>query len=149
MQKFLGFFGRICFAAIFIIAGINKIMHWDATEQYFVNQVLDVLAKSYHQGWAQVLFDRILPMAPTLLVVGTIAELLGGILVLTGIQVRLGAFILFLFMIPATVLFHNFWDLDGSQRELQMTMFLKNLSIFGGTLILLAFGKGYRTVSQK
>lgn len=146
MQKLIGFLGRLCFSLIFIIAGINKILNWDASEQYLVNQMLDVLAKSYHQGWAQTLFDQILPLAPTLLVVATIAELLGGLLVLTGLQVRLGALILCLFLIPTTVLFHNFWALEGSAMELQVTMFLKNLSIFGGGLVLLAFGKGPKKV---
>lgn len=142
MQWFFAFLGRLCFSTIFIVAGINKIFRWDATEQYLVNQMLDVLAKSYQQGWAQTVFDQILPLAPTLLVLATIAELLGGLLVLTGIQVRLGAFILCLFLIPTTFLFHNFWALQGSEQELQLIMFLKNLSIFGGGLVLLAFGKG-------
>jgi len=148
MQKFVGFFGRLCFSAIFIMAGINKIFNWDASEQYLVNQMLDVLAKSYHHGWAQTLFDQVLPMAPTLLVVGTIAELLGGLLVLLGIQVRLGAFILCLFLIPTTFLFHNFWNLQGAEQQTQMIMFMKNLSIFGGGLILLAFGKGRKKVAS-
>ncbi len=146
MQRFIGFLGRLCFSLIFIIAGINKILNWDVSEQYLVNQMLDVLAKSYHQGWAKVLFDQVLPLAPTLLVVGTIAELLGGLLVLTGLQVRLGALILCLFLIPTTVLFHNFWALQGSEMQLQLTMFLKNLSIFGGGLVLLAFGKGRKKI---
>ncbi|NGX58910.1 MAG: Inner membrane protein YphA [Chlamydiae bacterium] len=142
MQKLFGFLGRLCFSVIFIVAGINKILNWDASEQYLVNQMLDVLAKSYHQGWAQALFDQVLPLAPTLLVIATIVELLGGLLVLTGFQVRLGAFLLCVFLIPVTFLFHNFWNLQGSEQQLQMIMFMKNLSIFGGGLILIAFGKG-------
>ena len=142
MQKLFGFLGRLCFSVIFIVAGINKILNWDASEQYLVNQMLDVLAKSYHQGWAQALFDQVLPLAPTLLVIATIVELLGGLLVLTGFQVRLGAFLLCVFLIPVTFLFHNFWSLQGSEQQLQMIMFMKNLSIFGGGLILIAFGKG-------
>lgn len=142
MQKIVGFLGRVCFSLIFILAGVNKILNWDATEQYLVNQMLDVLSKSYQQAWAQTLFDQILPLAPTLLLIATIAELAGGLLILLGIQVRLGAFILCLFLIPTTFLFHQFWVLHGSERELQMIMFLKNLSILGGGLALLAFGKG-------
>lgn len=142
MQKFIGFLGRLCFSLIFILAGINKIMNWDATEQYLVNQMLDVLSKSYHHGWAKAIFDQIIPLAPTLLVIATIAELLGGLLVLLGIQARLGALILCLFLIPATLLFHNFWALEGKEMEIQMQMFLKNLSIFGGGLVILAFGTG-------
>lgn len=141
-QNFLCFLGRICFSVIFILAGINKILHWDATEQYLVNQMLDVFSKSYHQGWAQALFDKVMPMAPTVLVLATIAELSGGFLILLGIQVRLGALILCVFLIPTTLLFHNFWALEGNEQQLQMIMFLKNLSIFGGGLLLLAYGKG-------
>lgn len=143
-QNFVSFLGRICFSIIFILAGINKIMHWDASEQYFVNQMLDVFSKSYNQGWSQPLFDRIMPMAPTLLVLGTIAELGGGLLILLGIQVRLGAVILCLFLIPSTLLFHNFWAVEGNEQQIQMIMFLKNLCIFGGSLLLLAFGKGQK-----
>ncbi|NGX39647.1 MAG: Inner membrane protein YphA [Chlamydiae bacterium] len=142
LQKLICFLGRICFSAIFIVAGINKIMNWDASEQLLVNQMLDVLSKSYHHGWAQTLLDQLMPLAPILLVIATIAELGGGLLVLLGIQVRFGAFILCLFLIPTTFFFHNFWALEGSEQQLQMVMFLKNLSIFGGALILLAFGKG-------
>jgi len=142
MQKFIGFLGRLCFSLIFILAGIYKIMNWDATEQYLVNQMLDVLSKSYHYNWAKGIFDHIIPLAPTLLVIATVAELLGGFLVLFGIQVRLGALILCLYLIPVTLLFHNFWTLEGKEMEIQMQMFLKNLSIFGGGLVILAFGTG-------
>ncbi len=148
MQKFIGFLGRLCFSAIFIIAGINKIMNWDVSEQYLVNQLMDVLSKSYHQPWAKTIFDQILPLAPTLLVLATIAELGGGLLVLLGVQVRLGALILCLLLIPTTILFHNFWALEGSAQQLQMIMFLKNLSIFGGALAFLAFGTGPKKRGQ-
>lgn len=147
-QKFIAFFGRVFFSLIFILAGVNKIMNWDATEQQLVNQLLDVLAKFHQQGWAQAIFDQVLPLAPTLLVIATIAELAGGLLILLGIQVRLGAFILCLFLIPTTVIFHNFWDLQGSDQQMQMVMFMKNLSIFGGGLVLLAFGSGPKKASK-
>lgn len=124
-------------------------MNWDASEQFLVNQMLDVLSKSYHHDWAKSIFDHLLPLAPTLLVIATVVELLGGVLILLGIQVRFGALILALFLIPTTLLFHNFWDLEGKEMEIQMTMFLKNLAIFGGALAFLAFGKGpKKTVTQ-
>ena len=148
-QKFIAFLGRICFSLIFILAGINKIMNWDASEQYLVNQMLDVLSKSYHLPWVKSVFDNILPLAPTLLVIATIAELGGGLLILLGIQVRLGALIVALFLIPVTLLFHNFWALEGAQAQQERIMFMKNLSIFGGALILVAFGKGPKIASAR
>lgn len=147
MQNFFSFLGRLCFCAVFIISGIAKIMRWDAMEQELVNQMLDVLSKSYQHGWAQILLDRVIPLAPMVLLAATIAELGGALLILTGIQVRLGALILCLFLIPTTYIFHNFWDLEGSAQQLQIVMFLKNLAIFGGGLLLLAFGSGQKKVS--
>lgn len=119
-------------------------MNWDVTEQQLVNQMLDTLSKSYEQGWAQALLDRVLPLAPMLLLAATIVELGCGILILFGFQVRLAALLLCLYLIPTTFLFHNFWDLEGVAKQTQMIMFLKNLSIFGGGLLLLAFGTGPR-----
>ena len=42
-----------------------------------------------------------------------------------------------LFLIPATLIFHT----DFSQQT-QMIMFLKNVSIMGGLLLLIAYGSG-------
>lgn len=148
-QQLIAFLGRIFFSLIFIFSGVNKIMNWDVSEQFLVNQMLDVLSKSYQQGWAQALLDRVIPLAPTLLVIATIIELAGGLFVLLGIQVRLGAFFLSLYLIPVTLLFHNFLGLEGSEQQLQMIMFLKNLSILGGGLVLLAFGSGPKRIKKE
>lgn len=149
IQKFVFFLGRLCFSTIFIIAGTRKILDWNGTEQLLVNQMLDMLGKSYHHEWARNLFDQLLPLSPTLLVLGTIAELGGGLLVLTGIQVRLGALMLCCFLIPTTFLFHNFWDYEGIEFQNQMWHFMKNLAIFGGGLTLLAFGGGAKKKIKK
>lgn len=148
MQKMISFLGRLCFCAAFIVSGIAKIIRWDATEQQLVNQMLDVLSKSYQHGYIQMILDRVIPLAPMALLAGTIAELGGAFLILTGIQVRLGALILCLFLIPTTFLFHDFWNLEGSAQELQITMFLKNLAIFGGGLVLLAYGSGPKKAAE-
>jgi len=141
-QKLIAFLGRLSYSLIFIIAGIKKVMNWQATEQSFVNELLDVFSASYQQGWAHSFFDQIMPMAPMLLIVGTIMELAGGLLVLLGLWTRFGALLLCLFLIPVTFLFHDFWAFEGAEQQMQMTMFMKNLSIFGGALLLLAFGSG-------
>ncbi|MBS0630092.1 MAG: DoxX family protein [Verrucomicrobia bacterium] len=147
MQKIISFLGRLCFCIPFIVSGIAKIMRWDAMEQELVNQVLDVLSASYQNAWIQMILDRIVSLAPMVLLIATIVELGGALLILTGLQVRFGALILCLFLIPTTFLFHNFWDLQGAAQELQIVMFLKNLGIFGGGLTLLAFGSGQKKVS--
>lgn len=130
--------GRICFSLIFILAGFNKIMNWSASEQSFVTAMLDTLAHVYEKPWAQNFFDKILPHATKILMLGTAFELIGGLLVFLGWHARIGAILLFLVLVPATLLFHAFWFAEASARELQMTMFLKNLGLIGGCLILMA-----------
>lgn len=134
--------GRVLFSLIFVLSGVSKIMNWSASEQYLVTSMLDMLSHTYEQSWAQNLFDQLIPHASKLLALGAAAEIIGGLLVLLGIQVRLGALILTLFMIPTTLLFHSFWMLEAATREMQMIHFMKNLSILGGCFILMGCGSG-------
>ena len=43
-------------------------------------------------------------------------------------------------MIPTTILFHPFWYMEGAPRDLQTIMFLKNLAILGGLILMLLHG---------
>lgn len=142
VKFFIGALGRMCLSAIFILSAISKLVNWNETEQVLVNALHDL--SIYIQGtvWAQELVNRGLLWIKELLVCATIMELLGGLLVFLGLRARLGAFLLLLFLIPTTIIFHHFWFLQGSDKDLQMTMFLKNLSIFGGLLVVLALGTG-------
>lgn len=132
--------GRILFSIIFIWSGIDKILNWNLSEQQLVNSMLDLLSRTYEHPWAHHLFDRLMPHSSHIQLLSTIGELVGGMLILFGFQVRFGGFILFLFLVPTTLLFHAFWLLEGSARELQLNLFLKNLNIMGGCLILIAVG---------
>jgi putative oxidoreductase len=90
----------------------------------------------------QHLLEWSLDNAAFLLAVAIALELVGGLMIFLGIWVRLGALFLVIFIIPVTIVFHHFWQLHGADRTLQMIMFMKNLSIFGGLLYLIAWGKG-------
>ncbi len=141
MKSFFALLGRMCLSSVFILAGVNKIFDWQGAEAALINGLCDLL--NYTQGMmqAQDLLQLALPCTPQLLLGGTIIELLGGALLFLGIQVRFGAFLLAFFLISATVICHHFWYLDGPDRQFQVAMFLKNLSIFGGLLYVLAMGK--------
>ncbi len=130
--------GRMCLSLIFILSGIHKILNWDSSEQLFMNSLLDVLSHASQWEWAHNLVDAILPWASYFLIAGVVAEILGGILIFFSIQLKFGAFLLILFLIPTTIMFHPFWLLQGADRELQQIIFLKNISIFGGLLLLMS-----------
>jgi uncharacterized membrane protein YphA (DoxX/SURF4 family) len=92
--------------------------------------------------WAQSWLEMALPYLPLILGIAVVFELLGAACVLLGVNVRFGALLLVLFLIPVTVLMHPFWTVQGSEYDVQVATFLRNLSIIGGLLILLAYGKG-------
>lgn len=143
-QKVAGFLGRLCISIIFILAAINQFMNFDGAEQNLVNALCNLMTYMHGVQWAQTWLDFFMQYTSILLIVAAVFEILGGLLVLFGIKVRLGATLLILFLIPTTFVFHHFWYLEGDEKGLQTIMFLKNLSIFGGLLLILAFGTGTR-----
>lgn len=114
--------GRICLSAIFILAGIGKFMDYDGTVQYMASK-----------GFT---------MIPVFLVMAAMVEIIGGLLILLGFRTHWGAAMLLLFLIPTTVIFHDFWNYQGAEQQMQMINFLKNLGIFGGLLYVLCIGAG-------
>ncbi|HSX03129.1 MAG TPA: DoxX family protein [Rhabdochlamydiaceae bacterium] len=139
-MNFFSVVGRMCFALVFIIPGIIKILNWNESEQQLIHGMLNVLQNVQGMQWSQDLLDFLLPHSSEVLLVGTAMELLGGILIFLGVGVRIGALIVALFLIPTILLFHHFWWLEGADRELNFTLFLKNLSIFGASLVFFALG---------
>jgi putative oxidoreductase len=69
--------------------------------------------------------------------------ILGGVLLLLGYRMGLAAFLLLLYMVPYTLIVHNFWKQSEPTilRE-QAIHFLKNVSIMGGLLSLWSSGGG-------
>ena len=142
LQILIAFLGRVCISAIFILAAVSKFFNWAGTQQMLTTSLNDLMTL---QGGSEIirgLVERALPWAPSLLIIGVIVELLGGLLVFLGIKVRFGAFILILFLIPTTLIVHGFWSLPVEEKSINMVLFMKNMSILGGLLVVLAMGRG-------
>jgi putative oxidoreductase len=114
--------GRVLLALIFIMSALGKLQEW--------------------QGTVQMMADRGLPAPDVLLSVAVGLELVGGALVVLGLYARWGAVVLLLFLVPVTVIMHNFWALPADQARGQMINFMKNVSIAGGLVFILAVGAG-------
>jgi len=113
--------GRVLDAAIFIIAGAG----------HFSEQTIQYAAQN-GVPWATVA----VPLS------GVIA-MVGGLSVALGFHTRIGALLLVLFLLPVTVIMHDFWAVgDPAMAQLQQVMFMKNLSMLGGALLLAHFGGG-------
>ena len=114
--------GRILLALIFVTSGYGKLMAFDATAGYIASKGLPL---------------------PQLAAAGAIAvELVGGILLVIGWQARWAATAIFLFLIPTTLIFHPFWAAEVARKGMEQIQFMKNLSIMGGLLYVMAYGAG-------
>lgn len=140
---------RFFLSAVFLAAGIHKIVRWPETEQALMNVLSLWQSHLSAFEFAQILFSTLLTFTPTILLVATIMELGGALLLLLGIKEKLGAALLVLLLIPTTLLFHQFWFLEASQKELQQVMFLKNLAILGGLILVLLHGAQSPTKTTK
>jgi putative oxidoreductase len=115
--------GRIALALIFFVSAASKL--------------------SDFAGNAARMAARGLPAAQVLLVGACALEIVGAALVVLGLRARIGAWMLIVFLVPTTIVFHNFWAAAGTgERLAQMLQFLKNLSILGGLLLVAAYGAG-------
>ena len=107
--------GRILLSLMFVTSGFSKISGYTATQGYM--EAMGVPA-------------MLLPLVIAV-------ELLGGLAVMLGWHTRIAAFLLAGFSLLSALLFHaNFGD------QMQMIMFMKNISIAGGFLMIVALGGG-------
>jgi putative oxidoreductase len=114
-------FGRLFFALIFLAAAPN----------HFASQTIAYAAA---QG---------VPLASIAVPLSGVIALLGGLSILLGYHARIGAGLIALFLVGVTPMLHNFWAVaDPMTRQIQMIMFMKNVSMLGGALLISQFGAG-------
>lgn len=115
--------GRILISALFLVSGVLKVIFYENFVKYMESAGMTFI--------------------PFFLVAAAIIEILGGLSLLFGYKARLGAGILFLYLIPVTLIFHQFWmEADPAVHQLQLFSFLRNLAIMGGLLNIVCTGVG-------
>lgn len=113
--------GRFFFALIFLMSGPN----------HFSKQTIAYAAS---QG---------VPLASIAVPFSGILALLGGLSILLGYRAKLGAWLIVAFLVPVTFMLHKFWGIsDPMMAQMQMIMFMKNVSMLGGALLIAQFGAG-------
>lgn len=128
-KQFSPLVGRILISYMFIIAGVGKIMKFSGTAAYMATKGV--------------------PMTEVLLALTILIELGGGLLILLGWKARWSALVMFLFLIPVTLVFHNFWTIqDAIARTHDMHAFMKNTAIMGAMLYIMAYGSGPFSVGK-
>ena len=82
---------------------------------------------------------------PRLAVLGSgVLILVGGLMVLLGIWLDLGALLLVIFLVPTAVLMHPFWkETDAMAKQTEMVSFQKDIALAGAALLILSLYAGY------
>lgn len=130
---------RFLISLIFLAGGMNKILHWHEMESLLLNTLCEW---QFNMGFSEPIQNclaTLIPLTPFLLCLAIFCEMVGGLSILLGVKEKIGAFLLILFLVPATILLHPFW-FEAGAREVQLTHFLKNIAILGGLLMILLQG---------
>jgi putative oxidoreductase len=122
MNKSIELLARILLGHIFLLAGLSKIDAYAGTQGYME---------------AMGVPGALLPLVIAL-------EIAGGLAVIVGFKTRWASYALAAFTVVAAIIFHrNFAD------QMQMIMFMKNMSITGGLLLLSVHGSGVFSLDRK
>ena len=111
----------------------------------FLFSLIFVLSAPHHFAKAVIGYAAAqgVPFASFLVPASGVLALIGGLSILLGYRARLGAWLLVAFLVPVTFMMHNFWTVaDPMMRQLQMAMFMKNVALIGGALLISYFGAG-------
>ncbi|WP_084861094.1 DoxX family protein [Salibaculum halophilum] len=113
---------RLLLSFMFIMSGLQKITGYAGTQQYME---------------AMGVPGALLPLA-------IFTEVVGGLALLLGWQARIAAVLLAGFSVLSGVLFHLVpsFGMEGMAAQGEMISFMKNMTIAGGMLMVVAFGAG-------
>lgn len=130
MRDITDLIGRIFLSAIFIFEALDT--------AFFTPQTKETMAA--HGLTANQ--DLLLFIAVFLLFVG-------GLMVLFGYRSTLGAVMLLIYWVPVTFMVHDFWNCDkSSELREQSILFMKNIAIIGGLLMLVGKGSGRYSIKR-
>ena len=123
-MKYLPLAARVCLCLVFLKAGISHILGFNSTVEMMSNSGL--------------------PLANILLFFTIVFQLLGGLSLLLGYQIKLGSILLIVFLIPATLVFHN-----PIPNPSEINNFLKNIGLMGGLLMTIYTGAGALSIDSR
>ena len=120
-MRYTAVVGRILYSAIFAMTPLGHF-----SSQY--------IAYAAQQG---------VPLAALLVPLSGVIAFAGALSVAFGYHARAGAWLLVVFLVPVTLFMHNFWSVkDPMMAQMQLAMFMKNVSMLGGALLITQLGAG-------
>ena len=121
--------GRILMSVIFLLSAYGKITAFGPT-------AANMAAKG-------------MPMTEALLVCAIAIEIAGATLLIVGWKTQWAALALIVFLVPATLYFHDYWNAPPAEVRNQRNHFMKNLTILGGLVFVIGMGAGPLSVDNR
>jgi putative oxidoreductase len=128
-KAYVALLGRVLLALMFIQSGFDKWLNISGTAAYIASAGL--------------------PLPSVLAVLAAALELFGGIALVLGFQVRLVGLAMALFTLVAAFVFHAYWAVPADQTSVMQLLFMKNVSVAGGLLLVSALGGGPLSVGAR
>ena len=128
-ENVLNLLGRIAIAALFLPAGLNKLLGVEGTTGYFASLGL--------------------PAVAILIWVVIAIEVLGGVALILGYRTRLVAIALAVFTLLASIAGHAFWAAPADAAFIAQLLFFKNIAVIGGLLVLASSGAGLISIDGR
>lgn len=125
----LPFIARLLLVAEFVVAVNGKITGWSGQAAYMRSHGMHFITP--------------------LLAIALAIELLGSICLVVGIQTRIAAAIMFVYLGIVSATLHDFWNMTGNAADANITEFFKNLGMMGGLLLLAVYGGGRWAVQRE
>lgn len=122
--------GRVLLVFMFVYSGFNKISGFEGTEA--------------------AIAGKNVPLPAIATTIAIVIECIGGAMIAFGWKARWAAIAVAAFTLVATILFHNFWAMtDPAAIKTNQLMFLKNIAVIGGLLLVFAFGPGRYSLDRR
>lgn len=129
MYHIFDLLGRILISAIFIYEAFDSILYADKTKMTMAE---------YGITWRP----------DFLLYTSIIALVIGAIMLLIGYRIRVGVWLLLLYWLPVTFIVYSFWNDPVETQRLNAILFMKNIAIAGGLLMIAAHGGGKYSIQR-
>lgn len=116
LKNILKFICRILISSAFLIPGMLQLIYWDEL-------------KSWLPGyWISEYFY----------IVGLFFKILGSVMTFFGFKTRLGALLLIIYLLPSAVVYHQFWNFDNTNVQVdQLLLFFNDIGLSGGLFFLI------------
>jgi len=121
-QSALNLIGRIAIAALFLPAGIQKLMEIQGTTEYFGSLGI--------------------PAFTVVVWIVIAIEIFGSLALILGYKTSLVAIGLAIFTLGASIVGHPFWAAPQDAIFIAQLLFVKNIAVLGGLLVLASSGSG-------